>query len=112
MSLAASEDSQFELFELTTFSLVGAVLAAVNRNRGSTNTAALILSANPTLIADGNLLVNAILPGGSTVFDDSLFREVAFPEGVYLARFTNIANGPARPLALEFTWLETDTTDE
>jgi hypothetical protein len=98
ITLSTSAQALVRFYEDTTTSNNGTVLPARNRNRVSTNTAAMTSSRAPTVTGVGTLLYEGFLPGGSknqaTGDQSSTFEEwVLKANSKYLIRVTNNSGG-------------------
>jgi hypothetical protein len=102
-----------EAFEGTTTSADGTAVTVFNRNRNSTNTAAMTMFTGPTITADGTQIHDRYIPdqGGvgtnnAGAVSPGLGEEwVLKPSTKYLLRFTNNSGG-AITVAFEFLWYE------
>lgn len=88
-------DGRLQIYEGTTVSANGAALSLPNRNRGSALSTTLAAYSGPTITADGTLLYDTIIPGGSGNFSGGgsggFLEEFDLVAGNYLIRLTNIA---------------------
>lgn len=103
-------DAQVWLFEGTTFSVAGAAVPSVNRNRFSPHTAQALLTSGPTITADGLELLTGLIVGGKSGQSSGgvreSFEEWIFKVGeVYLVRVQNL-NAQAQPVDVGIDFYE------
>ena len=108
--LAGGGEATFELYEGTTFTVAGTVLAAVNRNRGSQNDASTLFYFTPTIDAPGVLLEEGLQPGGSGGNasggrGDAGFEEWILMPGEHVFRVKNLG-GAAKNMSVQLDFYE------
>ena len=109
-SIASGGDAEMELYEGTNIDLDGTPLVPQNRNRNCAIASDMTVVLNPTINADGLVLLDKFIPGGtggSTVgMMGSDFYEWSLQIGVnYMLRLTNRA-GLAQPMSIALDWHE------
>ncbi len=109
-SVAAGGDAEIAFYEGTTVSDVGTALTENNMKRYSVNAATVTATYMPTITADGTLLLNIFLPGGTGPQAlGAVAREntewILTPSTLYLVRGINRA-GTAQPMSNVVQWYE------
>lgn len=108
--VAATADMRAELFENTVVSVDGTIVPAINRNRNSALIAASSILTGSTLTADGDLLADALIPGGAGpnapggAASDS-FEEWNLSETCHCLRVTNLAS-QTQGVSITMGWYE------
>ncbi len=110
----AGGDAQGFIYEGTTFSAAGSVLAPINRNRFSQNVPPATFTRDPTITDLGTELYAELLAGGSGFLtpggEASTFEEFVLKGGeTYLVRLTN-TSGSAQPVNAVFDFYDGRTT--
>lgn len=107
----STAEGRFQLYEGPTITGDGTAVAVIQDNRSSSNTSTVTAFHTPTTSADGTLIKEVVIPGGSggTRSGSDLHRkEDAFIFAAstnYLVRFTNDAVGTAN-VSLEISFYE------
>ena len=107
--IAVGANASLEFFEDPTSSADGSAVLRINRNRASSNTAAMLVFEGPTITGTGTELGTGLIPGGTggnanggTAVSQ---MEWILTEGDYLVRLTNIS-GSAAANSVALHWYE------
>ena len=109
---ALGGDARFVLSEEPTVTDVGLLIPRVNMRRGSSRGAQTLARSNPTTTADGSILLETMLPGGTggNAAGGALRQDTEFilrTGGVYLMRLTNVS-GQQKHGSINTNWYEED----
>jgi hypothetical protein len=109
-SVTVGGNMRGEFYENPDIISAGTVVPNINRNRTSSKTSTLVLTAAPTLMDDGDLLSTVIVAGGSGGQtpggqSEPFFEWILAPNTNYLGRLVNITNN-AQVIGVANEWYE------